>query len=250
MGKDSGSEGIACLLVHGLNGSPYDFNDLAVHLHERGIITENILLPGHDIHHRDAALYGWRDWLKAVKDGFERLTRTHKHVVIVGHSMGASLALAVAAHDVRVAGIVSLCAPAELHAGLLPIVGVGRHIVHYLPVIREDISDRMERRAYRRRKVTHWAPIAPMHTLLQALPLLRADLSQISCPTLVVAARRDHVVPMRDGQYVYEHISSFDKELLILDRSWHVVMRDVERIIVTDHITGFLDRLQPTITLL
>jgi carboxylesterase len=234
---------VACLLLHGLYGSPYDFKDFALHLQQHGITPHNLLLPGHDIHHRQAARFGWQDWLHAAMERFDQLARHYHHVAIVGHSMGGALALTLAARDRRVAGIATICAPAELHPALPSLVNIGRYVMPYIPILSEDISDHVERRLYRRRKVGTWAPVAPVHTLLQALPRVRAELAQVVCPALVVAARRDHVVPMRDGLFVHKHIGSTDKELIILERSWHVVMRDVERESVSSRITAFLDRL-------
>src|SRR5271165_7488328 len=98
---------LACLLVHGLNGSPYDFEDLAARLQHHGIYTDNLLLPGHHMHHRIAAKYGWADWLLALEERFAALSARYSRVAIVGHSMGGSLALTVAAHDHRVAAIAS-----------------------------------------------------------------------------------------------------------------------------------------------
>ena len=232
----------ACLLVHGLNGSPYDMKDLATHLQQHGIAAETVLLPGHDIHHRPAARFGWDDWLGAVRQRFDDLAQRHEKVTIVGHSLGGALAISVAAHDPRVAAIATLCAPMELYPGLHSLLNVSRHITPYFPIFREDISDRVERTTYRRRKVTNMIPIAPLRTLLRALPAVRVALTRITCPVLVIAARNDHVVPMRDGLFVYQHIGSPDKELVILDRSWHMVTRDVEREAVATNVTAFLLR--------
>lgn len=234
---------IACLLVHGLNGSPYDFDEIAAQLRAKGYPTEQLLLPGHDVLARVAVRYGWNDWTQSLHDSFDNLARQHRRVVVVGHSMGGALGLHLAACDPRVAGIASLCAPVTLHAGLRPIVKMGQLFLPYLPVMREDISDRAERHAYRRRKVTQWVSLAPMHTLLTALPALREELPLVQCPALVIGARNDHVVPVRDARYIYSALGSATKELYILDRSWHVVTRDVERHLVMAHLSAFLKRL-------
>jgi carboxylesterase len=238
------SQHFACLLVHGLNGSPYDFHELADYLHTYDIATENVLLPGHDIPHEQAANFGWDDWLQAASERFDSLAQRYDRVAIVGHSMGGALALTIAEQNPRVCALVTLCAPVETRPGLLPLVEVGRHIFPYFPIFLEDIRDPIERRTYRRRKVTLWGAVAPLHTLLQALPDVRENLESVMCPTLIVAARNDHVVPARDGRYVFNHIGAPDKELLVLERSWHVVTRDVERHVVADRVAAFLTRVR------
>jgi carboxylesterase len=91
--------------------------------------------------------------------------------------------------------------------------------------------------------VTQWVSLAPLHTLLQVLPALRQELPKVQCPTLLIAARNDHIVPVRDSYITYNAISARQKQLFVLERSWHVVTRDVERHIVTDHILRFLEGL-------
>ena len=132
---------IACLLVHGLNGSPYDFDDVAMQLRALGYPTHQLLLPGHDVLARVAVRYGWDDWSLALHESFNELARRHRRVVVIGHSMGGTLGLHVAACDDRVAGIVSLCAPVSLHAGLRPIVRMGKVVLPFVPIMREDIRD-------------------------------------------------------------------------------------------------------------
>ncbi len=235
---------IACLLIHGLNGSPYDFHELELLLSRNNYVVENMLLPGHDIHHFEAIRFGWKDWYGAVQRHFEKLSLRHKQIVLIGHSMGGSLALKLAAQIPTIAGIVSLCAPTELHQSLYPIVRFGRYILPYFPILREDIRDSAERQHYRKHKITQWAAMAPLHTLLLALPELRADLPKIHCPALIIGARNDHVVPLRDAHYIYSHISSPDKDLIILNQSWHVVTRDVEQGVVESQVKAFLSHIQ------
>ena len=241
--KVPSSQDIVCLLVHGLNGIRYDFDEIAQVLRDHGYATNQLLLPGHEVQAREARQYGWNDWAESLQRRYEDLQARHARVVVIGHSMGGTLALNLAEREPRVTALVTLCAPTNLHASLPHIVRFGRYILPYLPIMSEDISDPNERQYYRRRKVSQWMALAPLHTLLQVLPLVRANLRRVRCPALVVAARNDHVVPFRDAYTIYEHIASRHKQLVILEKSWHVVTRDVESDLVADHILRFLRQL-------
>jgi carboxylesterase len=57
-----------------------------------------------------------------------------------------------------------------------------------------------------------------------------------------MAAQRDHVVPVSDGIKIYQQLSSPDKYLLVLHRSYHVVMKDYDREKVFSSTLAFIQR--------
>jgi hypothetical protein len=52
----------------------------------------------------------------------------------------------------------------------------------------------------------------------------------------------DHVVPMRDGREIYRLLGSKEKHLLILRRSYHVIMKDHDREEVYARSLAFVER--------
>jgi pimeloyl-ACP methyl ester carboxylesterase len=91
-----------------------------------------------------------------------------------------------------------------------------------------------------------YMPLCPLASVFRALPDLRHHLSRVTCPVLVVAARHDHVVPGRDGIEVFARIGSAHKELLMLKRSFHAVLHDVEQERVEQRIAAFCQVLRAT----
>src|SRR5258706_14165437 len=91
---------IGVLLVHGFNGNRNDMVELEAYLQVRGMLTVNMLLPGHGMSHaRDLMLLGWADWAQAVRDELHKLKERWDVVFLVGHFMGGSLALHVGPHE-------------------------------------------------------------------------------------------------------------------------------------------------------
>src|SRR6266567_2762459 len=90
---------IGVLLVHGLNGSRRDFAELELALQDRGMLTNNMLLPGHGTHIREVLSLGWQDWADAVRAELNALKQRCDVVFIVGHSLGGSLTLHIAAKE-------------------------------------------------------------------------------------------------------------------------------------------------------
>lgn len=231
-----------CILVHGFNGEPIDMTELAGHLETLGFSTENLLLPGHGTSIQDFAEHGWQDWYGAVHTAVVGALDRGERVVLIGHSMGASVSLSVAAHEPRVAGIVAMCPPVELHPLAHTTVPRLGRFVRYIPSWREDIRDRRGARARYPRNAYKWTAVATLRSLMEALPALQEDLPSIECPALVICARNDHVVPVRDGLLAYQFIGSDDKELAVLRHSYHAVTKDVERHLVFDRVLRFCHR--------
>ena len=228
-----------CVLIHGINGSPEDMRELGQILEARGYQTRNLLLPGHGTTIHDFAQTGWEMWKQAVTGAADEALAERRPVFVVGHSLGAALALSVAAERPQLAGVVALCPPVRLYDVIAKAVAAARHITPYLPAWGEDIRDRKGARLRYRRDVYHWTSTAALHTLMTALPRLRRQLPSISVPALVIAARHDHIVPVRDGREAFELIGSERKELVVLHESFHSVTKDCERHIVNERVLAF-----------
>jgi carboxylesterase len=71
---------------------------------------------------------------------------------------------------------------------------------------------------------------------------VRGDLPSIRTPTLVVHGRQDHTVPMEDSLELTGCLGSEVIERLWLDKSFHIVLQDVERGEVIDRALRFLGR--------
>ena len=229
---------IGVLLVHGLNGNTNDMAELQDVLQAHGIVTKNMLLPGHGSNVRDMLSIGWEDWAQAVRDELNLLKKQSDVVFLVGHSLGGALALHIAAHE-EIAGIVPICAPLHLQPWLKPVVSIGKYLLPLVPTIREDVRDPEARRRYTR-DVYHWTPLQPVESMVRYLPQLRAELDHITAPALIITSLHDHVVPARDGREIYRLIGSREKHLVTLHRSYHVVMKDHDREEVFDKTLAFV----------
>jgi len=218
---------VGVLLVHGLNGSRHDMQELSDLFYAQGMVTENILLPGHGSQVRDMLPLGWPEWAEAVRAELHALKQRCDLVFLVGHSLGGALCLHAAAHD-EVAGIVAMCAPITMRPWMVPMIQLAKRVAPLLPTLREDIRDPEARRRYTR-DVYRWTPMAPVESMLRFLPQLRGELAQITAPALVMVSVRDHVVPARDGRQIYRLLGSREKHLVTLHRSYHVIMKDHDR---------------------
>lgn len=231
---------IGVLLVHGLNGGKHDMVELEAALHAEGLLTSNILLPGHGPNgHKELPIH-WQDWTRAVSSELTNLRQQSDIVFLVGHSLGGALALYTAAHE-EVAGVVAMCAPLHLYPMAGPLVRAVKNITPFLPVFRDDVHDPVARRLYQQRaSVPRWVPVQPVESLLQFLPHVRTKLPEVTVPALIMAAERDHVVPVRDSHEIYRHLGSSEKHFVTFQRSSHVLMKDYDREAVYARTNAFI----------
>jgi len=231
---------IGVLLVHGLNGGRGDMEELAAFLAAHGLLTENMLLPGHGTEVRDMFPIGWPEWSGAVRDELQQLKKRCAQVFLVGHSLGGALCLHTAAHE-EIDGVVAMCPPLYMHAWMLPAVRLARCFTPLVPTLRKDVCDPAARRHYAC-EAYRWTPMAPVESMLQYLLRLDSELSAVTAPVLIMNATHDHVVPARDGQAIYRLIGSQDKELVTFRRSYHVIMKDYEHKQVFAKTLAFIQR--------
>lgn len=206
----------------------------------QGMVTENILLPGHGSHVRDMLPLGWPEWAEAVRQELHALKQRCDVVFLIGHSLGGALCLHAAAHE-EVAGIVTMCAPITMHPWMKPMIQLAKRVTPLLPTLREDVRDPEARRRYTR-NVYRWTPMAPVESMLRFLPQLQNELRQITAPALVMTSIHDHVVPARDGREIYRLLGSQEKHLVTLHHSYHVIMKDHDREEVFAKTVAFVQR--------
>jgi carboxylesterase len=216
------------LMIHGFTGSPQGLRSLGEDLATRGLAVEGIRLPGHGTTWEDLNLKKAGDWRNAVEEGYETIARGRDEVFVVALSFGAALAVDfIASRPGRVAGLVTLAGfvytddPRRFFA---PIV---KRFVRSLPGVANDIADPAGREiAYDR------VPAAAAADMLRVIRSARRSLPQVRCPVLVMHGRNDHTVKPANSEIIHREVASTDKELVWLDRSYHVVTLDYDREVV------------------
>jgi carboxylesterase len=217
---------IGVLLIHGLNGNPSDLAELATFLQEQGLITTTMHLPGHGEHGCEREPVSWQEWATAARAEVTRLKERCSFVFVLGHSLGGTLALYVAAQE-EVAGVVAICSPLLQDLWLCPVVSLLTYLMPMVPTLHADVCDPQARR--RCGELYRWAPTKTMESALQLCRHVRAALPQVTAPALLLSALQDHVVPVSDALAIYYLLGSRTKHLVIFSRSAHVLFKDYEQ---------------------
>lgn len=230
------------VVVHGFTANPVGTRPLGERLAAAGYTVEVVLLPGHGTSHRDLARTGYADWAGAVEQVLDDLAGRCERVVLIGHSMGGTISLDLAARRADVVDAVVVVNPAiRAPRGVLArVAGLLAPVLPYVPrdlagLPTNDIArDGVEESAYA------LVPARAAASLLRELDRIRAGLLDVTAPLLVVRSPRDHTVDPRDALDVLELAASASLHELVCERSYHVPQLDHDAERVEAAILGFL----------
>jgi carboxylesterase len=214
------------VLVHGYTGSPVEMRLMGEYLNARGITVCAPLLPGHGTDVTDMNRRHWPEWNAAVEAALADLRPRCSSLFVGGLSMGSLLALYAAACHPELAGVVTYSPAIRSTDWRIYLTPVARFFMK--PQRKSGASDLDDPAALQRIwSYDYDAPAAAYETLKLQFKV-RSLLPSIKCPLLVIYSPRDSAIHPQAGQYVYDHAGSADKQVLILQRSGHVITVDSE----------------------
>ncbi|NTU58602.1 MAG: alpha/beta fold hydrolase [Chlorobiaceae bacterium] len=223
------------LILHGFTANLESIRELFSPLDRFGLNVVAPLLRGHGTPSPDQ-LRGvtWQDWLDDAESILKSTTGQAGKVVVIGHSMGALLALQLAArHPEMVDSIILATPPLKLASLLAP----GRPL-HFLAPVVSRLVDRWDlttRFADPRNSVMpkhyEWAPTAAIMSFFDLVSETRQLMASIVAPTLILHARNESIVLPESADIVLHGISTptDKKAILWLDKTDHQIFCDCER---------------------
>ena len=250
------------LLFHGLLSSPQEFGLIAHALRSSGLAHEAVTVPGYTLA-PDPVTSDWRLWRDAAVAIVESRVGHEKPVVLGGLCMGGVLAAAVALESrCRIAGLVFISPTFTYDGwGLSPIRHL-RHLGYWTgldrffsvaerepygikhPKIRKWVAREMEQRAQSAAGPAR-VPLRALREGERMMAAVRARLKNLDCPLLVIHAREDEITRLESVQRLFDTLPTRDKELAILENSYHMVTIDNDRQEVASLLSRFAKRLAP-----
>jgi carboxylesterase len=198
-------------------------------------------LPGHGVRVSDLAPLRFADWLAAAEAHYARLAADGP-VVVAGLSMGSLLAFHLAAnHPESTLGVIALANAMWLKSPWptwgLKLADRLRIPDFWMPKSASDLGDREQRVLH----LTYNAqPVRAAISLMRAGEALAPQLHRVKAPTLLLHGALDAVAPASNAGRVSVRLGAIHKRTVILQRSHHILTRDVERDTVRTEISRFL----------
>lgn len=256
-----GKEGV--LLIHGLTGTPNEMRFVGKGLNREGFTVYGMQLAGHCGDEADLLRTNRHDWYQSVQQAAERLAQQVEHLFVAGLSMGALLALKLAAEcPQKIAGLGLFgttlqydgwaIPPIAKLSFLLPLVtqlgfGRKRRFDESYPygIKDERIRERIVSSMLGGDSGAAGLPGNPWPSLAEFQQLsrkVRRLLGKVSAPCLIVHASEDDIASVRNAKRVERGVSG-PVEMLLLEHSYHMVTVDREREKVVKHSAEFFRRI-------
>lgn len=231
----------AILMVHGIYGSPVQFEQLAKILYHQGYTVMAVLLPGHGSSVKDFSRAKAKDWHDEVSRAAKTLSKSYKNIYMIGHSMGGLLIINEALNN-SVKGVVLMSVPMMVKISL-GTVRMSLKILWGDPNKDNDYL-RSYRNAYSIQKgpISHYILCFPrMLNLLQMIRNTRKCLSRLTSPVLIIQSRKDETVSWKSVAILKEGLNS-PVDTLLLDKSGHSYYHPEEADSIMKKICTFIER--------
>lgn len=230
----------ACLLLHGFTSGSWEMEGLGNYLFSHGISVECPLLPGHGTTPEELSLKTWIDWHLCASDAFRKLRNLYDNVIVCGQSLGGCLALHLAAHYPADA-VITLGAGTKINDTRVRFLRFYRLLINNARKKKpSDVSDLTARSNHRTYNVY---PLAAVSEVVEFYRHLEDDLADVRAPLLLFHSTSDHTIPYSNADFILSHVSSSQKKLITLTKSYHLLTLDVERENIFEQILNFISEI-------
>ena len=223
------------LFIHGFTSSPASMIELCRAVEPAAYITHIPLLPGHgplsDRMHATTHL----EWEEHIETAYQKLKNQCDRVIVVGQSMGGSLALRLAEKHPDISHL-NLLVPAvfppfllNYHRGIARICRLFG--ITHLRARTGDIKNKDGYEISIKR-----IPIEIYAQLNTCIELARKASASITTPTTLFATHHDHVLPPSGFKKLHHLLPATQKSLVWLDQSYHCLSIDNDKAIIIDHL--------------
>ena len=223
------------LVLHGFTGSPQSMRPLTLRFAEDGHSVELPVLPGHGTKIEDMVPTRFDDWYRAADAAYVELEKRCQRVVVVGLSMGGTLATILAIEH-EPAGLIAI--NPQVTPPPDAVVDVVRGLVDEgvatIPAIGGDIAkEGIEELAYAA------TPVLALMSFIERCQTLGPELHRITCPVLLFTSPQDHVVDPVSSDALAAGVSG-PVERVTLERSFHVATLDHDAKMIEDRSSAFV----------
>ncbi len=255
-----------CFLIHGLTGTAKEMGSIAQRLNKQGFSVATPLMLNHDKSISCLKRTSWNELYNSVRNEFIKYTNDYENIFVAGLSFGALIGILLAYEFPNKVKALNCFSPTLFYDGwgnpksrfLLPLVY--KTPLKYWFYFKEEYpyglkNERLRSKVesfYKDAKLFDYSkvhlygyPVIPVSCMYQNTLLakkVKSVLKNIHTPIQLLQARDDDVTSPKNSYYIYNHISSQDKNIIFLENSYHIITADQERDKVAEKTVAFFEK--------
>ncbi|WP_338752860.1 alpha/beta hydrolase [Bacillus sp. FJAT-52991] len=234
--KRTGENMIGCLCIHGFTGSPYEVEPLVNYLKEKTdwkIVAPT--LPGHG---ETLSLKGvtYQQWLEHAEKELQMLLSQCEQVYIVGFSMGGLISVYLA-ERYPVEKLILLSAAAKY-------INVRQLITDICEMLKDAKNGQLLKNELflRYKGKVFSTPLSATQQFRKMVKQVTPLIEKINVPTFIAQGLADGIVPPKSADFIYQKISSTDKEIYYSKTAKHHICHTGDKEELFNKIFTFLNR--------
>jgi carboxylesterase len=255
------------ILLHGLTGMPNEMRFLASHFNDLGYSVICPRLADHGQSLQVLKYTKWEAFYSSLREVFLEARKSGDKIFVSGLSMSALLVLLLAQEfGSDISGVVCLSPTLFFDGWNVPWYNCFLPLVCYTPLkyfvyfkdsspygIKNEKIRRLMNCFYTQANIHDMDGVTkygyaffPLSLLQQAGRLVKyvtPKLTKINSPILFIHAKEDDTASLKNSQFIYDRVSSKDKEMIVLTDSYHIITADQERDKVASSMEVFLKKL-------
>jgi carboxylesterase len=216
------------LLLHGFAGTPPELRRLGEHLASNGFRCRGPALAGHASTPEALEATTRHDWTRSAQEELDALFGECDEVMVAGQSMGGTIALHLAATDLRVAAVATLAAPVWLSGLATRAIPVVRRLMRWhrpggdIDLYDLEAIDELYSHGLR--------PMSAIHEFTSLLKEVRNELAAVRAPVIVLHGGRDRTIAPANAMEIERRlVCSREVVRRLFPRSGHGMSVDVDR---------------------
>ncbi len=230
------------LLLHGFSSHVNVIDPVVPRLEKHGIPYRLPVLRGHMGQPTDLIGVTWEDWVKDGQKALDELLEECEKVIPVALSMGSLVAFELVRKQQEKIQALVVLAPALKSKSKLVVLAPLIARVQKTYKFKYDPKAYFETAQMETNQNYHDLPTSSVLEFLNFGKYSRQPelLSSIKVPLLIIGSEHDRTIDPQIFRFLYNTVSSQDKQLVWFHRSGHEMLRDEQREEILDTIEAYL----------
>lgn len=214
----------SCLFIHGFTGGEHEISPLSQFMEQHNYRSRTFTLKGHGGSRNDLLRSNRHDWQQSAENELTELLKSNERVHLIGFSTGALIASHLSVqYRSRIKSLTLLSTPV-------------------FPLNPVEILKTLTSISMLKTYISKFGSTPPKATR-EFQRLVRESFAvypHIETPTLIVQGKRDHLVKTKSANYLQHTIPTTRKQVLIVDKSGHMVCHCEEKERIMNEVLQFI----------